>query len=133
MARKRSEVLTPAEQRIMRVVWERGEASVGDVVEAISRQAPVAYTTAMTVLKVLESKGYVAAERRGRAFVYRPKVSRDEAQSQALGHLLRQFFDGSSTALAHHVLRRQDIGVDELEQLKAEVDAAIASRGSHDD
>lgn len=133
VVRKKSEILTPAEQRVMKVVWSKDEVSVGDVVDVLTREAPIAYTTVMTVLKVLKSKKYVTARRVGRALVYRAIVSREKTQAHVLGHVLGQFFEGSSTALAQHLLRRNDISRDELEELRKEIRAAIAKRETKND
>ena len=128
MARPKSKILTPAEQRIMDAVWTLRRASVGDVLEAISGAGPVAYTTVMTVLRVLEKKGYVAATRDGRILIYRAKVSREKAQSQALRHLVGEFFAGSRTALAQHLLHEEDLSRAELQSLQKMVQAALAER-----
>jgi BlaI family penicillinase repressor len=128
MARKKSQVLTEAEQRIMRVLWAEGEASVRDVTDALSRTRPVAYTTVLTLLKILADKGYAAPRREGRAFIYRPLVTRAEARTQALTQLMSQFFEGSPSTLAQHLIQHTDIDADELEALKRELD-----RDSDDD
>ena len=128
MARTKSNILTPAEQRIMDAVWTLKQASVGDVLEVVSGTGPVAYTTVMTVLKVLEKKGYVTATRDGRILVYRAKVSREKAQTQALKHLVGEFFGGSRTALAQHLLHQEDLSRAELRSLETMVQAALAER-----
>lgn len=128
MARTKSKILTPAEQRVMDAVWTLKQASVGDVLGIVSATAPVAYTTVMTVLKVLEEKGYVTATRDGRVLVYRAKVSREKAQSQALRHLVGEFFGGSKTALAQHLLHQEDLSHTELQSLEKMVHDALAER-----
>jgi predicted transcriptional regulator len=128
MARTKSKILTPAEQRIMDAVWTLKQASVGDVLQVVSATGAVAYTTVMTVLKVLEEKGYVSATRDGRILVYRAKVSREKAQTQALKHLVGEFFGGSRTALAQHLLHQEDLSRAELRSLETMVQAALAER-----
>jgi predicted transcriptional regulator len=122
MARKKAETLTDGEQRVMHVLWENGEATVQDVVDALAGTHPLAYTTVMTVLRVLTDKKRVAARREGRAYVYRPLISRAEAQTAVLSQVVRQFFDGSPTALAKHLLDTSDVSLDELEALQREID-----------
>lgn len=122
MARPRAKVLTEAEHRIMRVLWAKGEASVRDVADALSKEKPTAYNTALTLLRILHVKKYVHPRREGRAFIYRPLISRGEARTRALKQLVAEFFEGSPTALAQHFMRTQDISPDELAALRAEVD-----------
>jgi predicted transcriptional regulator len=129
MPRPRSPVLTEAEQRIMRVLWQKQEASVRDVTDALARQRPVAYNTVLTLLRILTDKGYVAPRKEGRAFIYAPLVSRSEARSQALKQLLTQFFEGSPTALAQHLIDQEDLSLDELEALKRELDEGEPEAG----
>lgn len=128
MARKKSDILTPAEQRIMEAIWTLGRGTVGDVHGIVSKTAPSAYTTVMTVLKVLEQKGYVVADREGRALVYEAAVSRQAAQSQALVHVVGQFFGGSPTALAQHLLRRDGMSRADLKSLEEMIQNALAAR-----
>jgi predicted transcriptional regulator len=123
MPKPKSDVLTEAEQRIMRIMWAKGEASVRDVTEELEASYPVAYNTVLTLLRILTDKGYVAPRQgEGRAFVYTPKVTQAEAQTRALRKLVGTFFEGSPTALAQHLVRKGDIGADELEALMRELD-----------
>lgn len=133
MPRKPSPVLTEAEQRVMRVLWAKGEASVREVTEALARQRPVAYTTVLTLLRILTDKGRVAPRREGRAFIYRPLVTRAEARSQALKQLLTQFFEGSPTALAQHLIDRENVDFEELDALKREIERTTRTEGPDDD
>jgi predicted transcriptional regulator len=128
MARKKSDILTPAEQRVMDAIWTLERGTISDVHAIVSRTVPSAYTTVMTVLKVLDGKGYVLAHREGRALVYEAAVSRQTAQSQALLHVVGQFFAGSRTALAQHLLRQEDMSRAELKSLEEMVQNAIAAR-----
>ena len=121
MARKQSPTLTEGELRIMAVLWERKEASVREVTDALSGQQPVAYNTALTMLRILNEKGYAAYRKEGRAFVYYPLVSRHEARSDALRHLIAKFFNGSPEALAQNLVDETDIDLGELERLQASI------------
>jgi predicted transcriptional regulator len=94
MSRKKSLTLTDHELRLMEILWERGRATVADVVEDLL-PPPLAYTTVLTTLRTLEQKGYVAHEGEGRAFVYHPLVARERAAKSAINHLLDRFFKNS--------------------------------------
>jgi predicted transcriptional regulator len=78
----------------MEVLWERGRATVADVVDALL-PPPLAYTTVLTTLRTLEQKGYVAHQGEGRAYVYRPLVAREHAAKSAIKHILDRFFKNS--------------------------------------
>jgi BlaI family transcriptional regulator, penicillinase repressor len=125
MARPRSSTLTEGEQRIMEVIWRLGEASVQDVTNELAAAAePVAYTTVLTMLRILHEKKYVDYRKEGKAHVYVPLVTRDAARSNALKQLLRRFFDDSPEALAQHLMHEEDIDLQELERLGARVGQA---------
>jgi BlaI family penicillinase repressor len=132
MPKPKSDVLTEAEQRIMRVLWSRGEASVRDVTDALEDSYPVAYNTVLTLLRILTEKEYVTPRQEGRAFVYRPTVTRAEARSRALRKLVGQFFEGSSTALAQHLIRSENLNADELQALKDEIERSAAEETGKD-
>ncbi|MBT5187279.1 MAG: BlaI/MecI/CopY family transcriptional regulator [Kordiimonadaceae bacterium] len=133
MARRPSSTLTEAENRIMEVLWQLGEASVREVMDAISQDKEQAYTTVQTFLGILKDKGFVEQIKNGRAFSYRPLLSRAEARNQALKHLVGSVFGGSTSALAQHLLKDSDIEADELSILEAAIDAAIDKRGETGD
>jgi predicted transcriptional regulator len=103
MARKRSPTLTEAELRLMDVLWKRGEATVGEVVDALG-DPPLAYNTVLTTLRILEAKGYIGHRSEGRAFVYAAKVGRSEARSNVIAYVLSRFFDNSPRALMLQLL-----------------------------
>ena len=105
----------------MEVLWRLGEGSVQDVTSALAAAEPVAYTTVLTMLRILHEKKYVDYRKEGKAHVYVPLVTRDAARSSALKQLLRRFFDDSPEALAQHLMREEDIDLQELERLSARV------------
>ena len=99
LSRKKSLVLTDHELRLMEVLWQRGRATVADVVASLA-PPPLAYSTVLTTMRTLEQKGYIAHEEEGRAFVYHPVVARDEAAKSAMHYLMDRFFGNSPGALA---------------------------------
>jgi predicted transcriptional regulator len=124
MARKRSPALTDGELRIMRVLWDAGAATVGEVVEQIDHEPRPAYNTVLTMLRILEQKGYVAHEAQGRAFVFRALIGRREAQQSALSHVLNRFFDGSPEQLVLNLLGRDDANASELRRVRSMIQRA---------
>lgn len=126
MARPTSPTPTDAERAILDVLWKKKEASVREVTDELSKAKPVAYTTVLTMLKILENKGLVGHRSEGRAFIYHAAVSRGEARSNALKHLLTQFFNDSPKVLAQHLLSEHDVDIAELKALRLKIDAAEA-------
>jgi len=118
MGRKKSPTLTDAELRLMEVLWERGEATVGEVTEALPKRLSLAYSTVLTTLRILEQKGYLRHGRRGRAFVYRPTVGRDEARRSAIRYVLSRFFENSPELLLVNVLENEKLDAEELARLR---------------
>lgn len=106
-------ILTKQELQIMKVVWERGTATVKDVCEAMSRSKAIAYTTILTLMSILEEKGVLVHTKLGRAYVYRPVLSRQQATRNQVQDILERFFDGHPEKLIENVLEDK-IGVPEL-------------------
>lgn len=121
MARKQSPTLTEGELKVIAVLWDLQEASVREVTDALSAEHPVAYSTALTMLRILREKAYVDYRQEGRAFIYYPLVSRRQARSDALRHLIAKFFNGSPEALAQNLVDDTEIDLAELERLQAQI------------
>lgn len=120
MGQKKRPPLTEAELRLMDVVWDKGRATVAEVCDALPKQSSLAYNTVLTILRILEDKGYLrhtkAAE--GRAFVYRPVVGRETASRNAVRHLLRRFFGNSAGKLVLNVLENDELSDEELQRIR---------------
>jgi predicted transcriptional regulator len=124
MPRSRSPALTDAEARVMTVMWQRNTATVADVVAALKKKRPVSYSTVQTILRILETKGYVSHEKVARAFVYRPRVDERQARRRALRHLVGRLFNGSPSLLVLNVLEDNQIDGEELMRLKKLIEDA---------
>src|SRR5947209_3077937 len=106
----------------MEVLWERQSGTVSEVVDGVSKEAPLAYSTVLTTLRILENKGYIQHEKDGRAFVYRPLVGRDQARESAVAHLVRRFFAGSPELLVLNLIQSSGIDADELARLRKRIE-----------
>jgi predicted transcriptional regulator len=124
MPRKRSPALTDGELRIMRVLWERARATVGDVVQSIDATPRPAYNTVLTVLRILERKGYVRHEKDGRAFAYVPLIDHTQARRRAVSHLLSRFFNNSPELLVLDLLGHEPTDAAELQRVQELIDEA---------
>jgi predicted transcriptional regulator len=118
LARKKSTNLTEAELRLMNVLWKKGPGTVGDVVASLSDDPPLAYSTVLTTLRILEGKGYLRHTKKARAFVYEPVIAQEEASRSALGHLVNRFFGGSRELLVVNLLKEESISRAELRRIK---------------
>ena len=118
MARKQSVALTDAEADVMAVLWRLRRASVADVVTAMNQRRVVSYSTVQTMLRILETKGYVTHDKVARAFVYVPVIDERQARRRALRHLVRRLFDGSPSLLVLNVLEDEDLDPAEREQVR---------------
>src|SRR6185369_8965206 len=95
--------LTPQELAIMKVVWRLDKATVRDVYEALRDTRPVAYTTVMTMMRILEDKGYLKKSLVDRAHVYRPAQRRQQVVGAMLRDFVDRVFDGAPDALLLHL------------------------------
>ncbi|MBN1566713.1 MAG: BlaI/MecI/CopY family transcriptional regulator [Acidobacteria bacterium] len=109
-------LLTRQELNIMKIVWDRGIASIKEVKEAMSSKKTVAYTTVLTLMGILERKGVVTHTKSSKAFIYRPLLSRQQAMRNHVRDMLAHYFDGDAEALIDFVLRNE---VDSSDQLAA--------------
>lgn len=119
MARKKSPTLTEAELRLMNVLWEKGKATVGEVVKSLEVEPPLAYSTVLTTLRILEQKGCVGHTQEGRAYVYEPLIDRRQATRTALQYVISRFFNDSPEQLVLNVLENEELDAKELKRLKA--------------
>jgi BlaI family transcriptional regulator, penicillinase repressor len=120
--RPKSALLTEGELRLMQVLWDRGRATVGDVVSNLQGRRTPAYNTVLTMLRILETKGYVRHDKEGRAFVYEPLIDRQQARRSAVKRLIAQFFEGSPGQLVLNLLNEEEIDRKDLQRLKTLVE-----------
>jgi predicted transcriptional regulator len=115
--RRRSATLTAQELEIMKVVWQRESVTVRDVYEALLERRKVAYTTVMTMLKILEQKKYLKRTQNERAYVYRPA----QPQRQVIGAMVRDFvnrvFNGSAEPLLVHLVEEHNLSREDLDEI----------------
>src|SRR6266581_2393417 len=115
--RRRSTTLTEQELEIMKIVWDRDRSTVRDVYEALLERRKVAYTTVMTMMKILEQKQYLKKKQAERAHVYRAA----QPQRQVIGAMVREFvnrvFNGSAEPLLVHLVEEHGLSREDLEEI----------------
>jgi BlaI family transcriptional regulator, penicillinase repressor len=124
MPAKINQTLTPLELEIMQVLWEAGPCTVAEVQPKL--KAELAYTTVQTMLNVLLRKKKVKRVQEGRAYRYRPTVSRERATGSALSDLVKRMFGGSSEALLMAMVDTRQISAEELARVAQKLAAAEA-------
>lgn len=124
MPPKRSITLTEAELRLMKLLWQLRECAVADLVGALAENNPLAYTSVLTTVRVLEKKGYVTHRQEGRAFLYSPCVAEHEASRSEVKHVLQRFFGNSRERLLLSLLGDDEITPAELQRLRKAIAAA---------
>ena len=115
---------TDRESDIMAVLWERGPSTVAEVREAL--RDDLAYNTVLTMLRILEEKGYAGHTEEGRAFRYHALVERAAAAESAVRDVVRRLFGGSPSRLVTQLVRERDLPEEELERLRDLIDARLA-------
>ncbi|MEO6778747.1 MAG: BlaI/MecI/CopY family transcriptional regulator [Gemmatimonadaceae bacterium] len=115
--------LTPREVELMTVLWERGPSTVAEVRDALGDGS--AYTTILTLLRVLEEKGHVARRVEGRAHRYAAAVGRDQASASAIDRVMGQFFRGSPEELLTRMVSDSDLDNATLTRLRALLDQRL--------
>jgi BlaI family transcriptional regulator, penicillinase repressor len=115
---RKSPTLTEAELRLMDVLWQKGPATVQQVMEDLPEKTPLAYNSVLTTIRILEKKGYLKHDKDGRAHVYTPLVERQEATRSEIRRLVTRFFGNSHELLVLNILKDQTVDADELKRLR---------------
>jgi len=116
--RPKHSTLTPQELEIMKLVWQRESATVRDIYEALLERRKIAYTTVMTMMKILETKGYLKKRRHVRAFVYRPAHPKEMVIGKMIREFMDRVFNGSAEPLLVHLVKGRHIRERDLEKVR---------------
>ena len=116
--------LTELQLAILRILWERGEATVQDIWEALHPERGLAQTTVATMLSRLERRGVVTRRAQARQYHYKAAVTEEEVQHSMVGELTERLFDGDVTALMQHLLSGNDVSPGDLAKIRAMIERA---------
>ena len=119
MRNKNLPVPTAAETRLLQILWDLKEATVDNVVNAHPEKERPHYKTTQTLLRIMENKGFIVHESRGRVFVFRPLVSRKTVDQVAVQALVSRNFQGSAVGLLINLLESSSIKRSELDELES--------------
>ena len=114
--------LTPRELAIMEIVWDRGDATVRDVHDALSRRRKVAYTTVMTLMTILTTKGHLTRRRDEHAYVYSSTRPRHHAVARLVSDFVDRVFSGSAQPLLLHLVKHEKLTAEERAELRRIID-----------
>jgi BlaI family penicillinase repressor len=115
--RRKSATLTEQELEIMKIVWARETATVRDVYETLLGRRKVAYTTVMTMMKILEQKKYLKKTQEDRAFVYRPARPKNQVIQGMVREFIDRVFNGSAEPLLLHLVEDERLSKKDLEEI----------------
>lgn len=118
MPPRKSPTLTEAELRIMEVLWNKGPATVQQVLDVLPDKPPLAYNSVLTTVRILEKKGYVEHLKDGRAHVFQPLLGRKQASQSEIRHLIGRFFGDSHEDLALNILEERGLDSEEIQRLR---------------
>ncbi len=130
MPRPRSVTPTPAELRVLQVLWSRGPSSVREVLGELNESGERAYTTVMSLMAVMEQKRLLRRRRLGRAFVYEPREQRESTLGHMLSDILGRAFSGSAHSLVAHLLQQASPSDQELHLIRQTLDQYAAEQGT---
>lgn len=126
MSRRKEIDFTDRELDVMNVLWEAGTATVQEVRERLAD--PLAYTTVLTILRILEKKGHVRHHEEGRAYRYEPVVERTQAAESALRRLIRGVYQGSPEMLMTHLVSDRQLSEKELRRMRKLLDERLGQQ-----
>jgi BlaI family transcriptional regulator, penicillinase repressor len=121
-------LLAEQELEIMKVVWDLGDATVRDVYEQLRLRRQVAYTTVMTMMRILERKGHLRVSRGNRAYLYRPARPRQRVLADMVREFVDRVFGGSAEPLVQHLIRDRHLSEQDLSEIAAKLKTLKAGR-----
>jgi predicted transcriptional regulator len=122
MARRKTQPVSQAETEVLRLVWQKKEATVKEVCDALPPHRTIAYATVHTLLRRLEKKGYVKHYARGKANVYYPAVKRESVIKRSVGDFLDRLFGGDPVSLMQFLARHGDVSAEDIDALRTLVE-----------
>ncbi|WP_179004469.1 BlaI/MecI/CopY family transcriptional regulator [Winogradskyella forsetii] len=112
--------LTKAEEEIMQALWQLKKANVKTIIDLLPKPKP-AYNTVSTIVRILESKGFVDYEKQGKAHLYYPLVAKESYSNQSINKLVDNYFQGSFKSMVSFFVQKNDVDVKDIETLLNEI------------
>lgn len=131
MARPKHEHPTPAELEVLKLLWDQGPCTVREVMDVLNRQRHRAYTSVMSLLEVMTEKGLLKRQRKGRGYLYEPRVGREKTLGQMLRDLLTRAFEGSAATLVAQLLEESSPSAQELTEIRNTINRFRQEQGEN--
>jgi predicted transcriptional regulator len=128
---KQNQKPSQLEMQVLTVLWDQGPTTVRNLLDQLPDGKQRAYTTVLTVLQVMEKKGFVSHERQGQAYVYAPEINREQVMNPVMKNLLQNMFGGDMSSVVQCLIDSSDVGSDELKAIRKVINAA--ARKQQDD
>lgn len=128
--KKKSEFLTEVELEFMTELWALGEGTVRDVLTRLAPERDLAYTSAATILRIMEQKNFVTSQKQGKTFLYRPVLAKDAYQAKTLRDLSEKLFDGTPASMVARLVDDQGMSEDALAEIRALLDRRLTDNDS---
>jgi predicted transcriptional regulator len=133
MVTRTDPTLAPQELAVMKVVWKKGSATVRDVYETLREGRALAYTTVMTTMNILETKGFLEKAREDRAFRYTPARSRQQVVGAMVKDFVNRVFDGAAQPLLLHLATSETLSARERTELKRLIEKSAPASAGRDE
>lgn len=117
-------LLTETELELMTILWKLEEGSVSDVMQHLSKERDLAYTSVSTILRILEQKGILKTRKEGRGHIYIPLLKKSDYEAKTVRHVVERVFDGTPVALVRQLLDTVKLDEADLKELKKMIDQA---------
>lgn len=127
--RKKGFLLTEVELEFMNELWAIGEGSVRDVLDRLPPERDLAYTSAATIMRILEDKGFVTSRKEAKSLIYAPLIAKDAYQMRSLKNLSRTLFDDTPATLVARLVKDDGLTEDDLEDIRALIDRKLRNDG----
>lgn len=128
--KKTNEFLTDVELEFMTALWALGEGGVRDILARLAPDRDLAYTSAATIMRILDDKGFVTSSKRGKQLIYSPVLSKDRYQTRSLQNLSAKLFDNTPATLVARLVDDAGLSQESLEEIRALLDRRLGDADS---
>ncbi|NKB26492.1 MAG: BlaI/MecI/CopY family transcriptional regulator [Rhodobacteraceae bacterium] len=123
--KKKTDFLTEVELEFMTALWSLEQGSVRDILGALAPTRNLAYTSAATIMRILENKEFVTSTRDGKTFIYRPSLTKDTYQTRSLKNLSAKLFDDTPASLVARLVDDDELSEEAIEEIRALLDRRL--------